>query len=105
MVHNTVSRMSFNPPRSIRVTGAGSVFRVPPRATRTRRRRSLQVVNLSPLSIDLMEAFNARSNGLTAMLAVFFVGRLVIDAAEYSIRVEKKNKPNSYVSDDSDDDS
>jgi hypothetical protein len=59
-----------------------------------------QVVNLSPLTIDLMEAFNARSNGLTAMLAVFFVGRLVIDAAEYSVRSEGK-----YDSvDDSDED-
>ena len=99
MMHNAVSSMSFNPPHSIRVTGTGSAFRVPPRATRTRR-RVFQVVNLSPLTIELMEAFNARSNSLTAMLAVFFVGRLVIDAAEYSDRSEGK-----YDSvDDSDED-
>jgi hypothetical protein len=50
-----------------------------------------------------MEAFNARGAGLSAMLAVFFVGRLVIDAAEYSVRVEKENKPASYDTYDSDD--
>jgi hypothetical protein len=54
-----------------------------------------------------MDAFNAQGAGLTTMLAVFFVGRLVIDAAEYSIRVEKENgtiTSDSYDSDYSDDD-
>ena len=68
----------------------------------------MKVNNLSPLSIELMEAFDARGAGLSAMLAVFFVGRLVIDAAEYSMKVEKENKKHdsytSYDSDYSDDD-
>jgi hypothetical protein len=49
-----------------------------------------------------MEAFNARSNSLTAMLAVFFVGRLVIDATEYSTRSE--GKYDSVVDSDEDND-
>ena len=93
------------PPRTIRVSGNGHVFRTPVRGTRRRSRKVVRVTNLSPMSIELMDAFNARGAGLSAMLAVFFVGRLVIDAAEYSIRVEKENKPDSYDSHDSDDES
>ena len=91
------------PPRTIRVSGNGHVFRTPARGTRRRARKVAKVTNLSPLSIELMEAFDARGAGLSAMLAVFFVGRLVIDAAEYSIRVEKENKPDTYDTYDSDD--
>ena len=91
------------PPRTIRVSGNGHVFRTPARGTRRRTRKVAKVTNLSPLSIELMEAFDARGAGLSAMLAVFFVGRLVIDAAEYSIRVEKENKPDTYDTYDSDD--
>ena len=91
------------PPRTIRVSGNGHVFRTPVRGSRRRMRKVVRVTNLSPLSLDLMEAFNARGAGLSAMLAVFFVGRLVIDAAEYSVRVEKENKPASYDTYDSDD--
>jgi hypothetical protein len=94
------------PPRAIRITGNGHVFHTPPRGIRRRTRRATKVTNLSPVSIEIMDAFNAQGAGLTAMLAVFFVGRLVIDAAEYSIRVEKENglSHDSYDSYDSGDD-
>jgi len=95
------------PPRTVRITGNGHVFRTPPRGIRRRSRRASKVTNLSPVSIEIMDAFNAQGAGLTTMLAVFFVGRLVIDAAEYSIRVEKENgtiTSDSYDSDYSDDD-
>ncbi|AGE50166.1 hypothetical protein ATCVCanal1_376R [Acanthocystis turfacea Chlorella virus Canal-1] len=92
------------PPRTIRITGNGHVFRTPARGIRRRTRKVSKVTNLSPVSIELMDAFNAQGAGLTAMLAVFFVGRLVIDAAEFSIRVEKENGLVSHDSYDSDDD-
>lgn len=58
---------------------------------------------ISPMSADLMNSFHSQSIGLSAMLFVFFIGRIVIDAAEESIRTEKKH--DSYDSDrcDSDD--
>lgn len=58
---------------------------------------------ISPVSVDLMNSFHSQSVGLSAMLFVFFIGRIVIDAAEESIRTEKKR--DSYDSDrcDSDD--
>ena len=87
------------PPRAIRVSGSGHVFRNPARGTR-RTRKVAKVANLSPCSLDLMDAFDTRGTGLSAMLAVFFVGRLVIDATEYSARVEQENKPDTYDSDD-----
>jgi hypothetical protein len=43
------------------------------------------------MSTDLMVSFDARSTGLSAMLVVFIVGRIVIDAAEKSNRNERKN--------------
>jgi len=43
------------------------------------------------MSTDLMASFDARSTGLSAMLVVFIVGRIVIDAVEKSIQNERKN--------------
>ena len=53
--------------------------------------RIKHVCRLSPISTDIMASFDARSTGLSAMLVVFIVGRIVIDAAEKSIRNERKN--------------
>ena len=54
---------------------------------------------VSPIATDIMATFDARGSGLSAMLIVFFLGRIVIDAAESSNRNEEK-----YDSSDSDDD-
>lgn len=39
---------------------------------------------VSPIASDIMASFDARGSGLSAMLLVFLVGRVVIDAAEVS---------------------
>lgn len=54
---------------------------------------------VSPVTSDLMTAFDARGTGLSAMLFVFLVGRIVIDSADQSIRDE-----HAYYSSDTDSD-
>jgi len=91
--------MSIVRPRFLRANYTASVFRAKGGRASFPRRRVTKVVNLSPVSADLMRSFDVQGTGLSAMLFVFFVGRLVIDAAEYSITKECR----TYDSDDSDD--
>jgi hypothetical protein len=85
--------------RAIYTASAASVFRARNGRVSFPHRRVTKVVDLSPVSADLMRSFDVQGAGLSAMLFVFFVGRLVIDAVEYSITKECR----TYDSDDSDD--
>jgi hypothetical protein len=74
---------------------------------RTKPMRAVRV-KLSPIATDMMTSFGARSAGVSAMLFVFLIGRVVIDAAEKSVIAGKKlnnSKDNSdFESDDYDSD-
>jgi hypothetical protein len=55
------------------------------------------------MAADMMTSFGVRSAGLSGMLFVFLLGRVVIDAAEKSVISERKNKT-GYVPDSDDSD-
>lgn len=55
---------------------------------------------VSPIASDIMASFDARGSGLSAMLLVFLVGRIVIDAAEVSAHNDRKYEISDSDSDD-----
>jgi hypothetical protein len=70
--------------------------------------KPLRVVRtkLSPIATDMMTSFGVHSAGTSAMLFVFLIGRVIIDAAEQSVIAEKKaNKSNDTSGYDPDSDS
>lgn len=61
---------------------------------------------LSPIATDMMTSFGVHSAGTSAMLFVFLIGRIIIDAAEKSVVEEKKaNKSMDIPGYDADSDS